>query len=382
MLRAMLLSISVLALSVSSAFAEANPDPNAALKYWQGFAQLNKLAEPEIQKVGNESLTMPLDASARDLVTRAEYALRMMHRGSALPYCNWGISYEDGIEVLLPHLGAARTLAFLAALRARIRFEDGHIADAVDDVVAAIAMGRHSSTDGSLISVLVGYAIENLMGETLALFIPKMSPGMIKNLKARLVALPPRGSPATATLNCEASTLDWFIQQVKATKGKDGLMALMVPMLTNESQKDTDATEKARTFIDECGGNAAGVIKFAEEMRPVYPILAKMLELPLEQFDKELERDAKKRSGNPVYNVFIPALGKVRLSQAKADVRRALLEAALDVQLEGRDSLKNHPDPIVGGTFDYVAFEGGFELRSKFKPDDKPFSLTVGIRKN
>ena len=57
--------------------------------------------------------------------------------------------------------------------------------------------------------------------------------------------------------------------------------------------------------------------------------------------------------------------------QAQADVRRAQLLAAVDVLLHGRDGLKNHPDPVTGGAFDYVAFEDRFELRSKWKLDEK-----------
>jgi len=40
--------------------------------------------------------------------------------------------------------------------------------------------------------------------------------------------------------------------------------------------------------------------------------------------------------------------------------------------------LKKHPDPIAGEPFEYAGFDGGFELRSKWKPGDKPMTLTVG----
>ena len=139
--------------------------------------------------------------------------------------------------------------------------------------------------------------------------------------------------------------------------------------------------ERGRAFLEECGGTLDGVVKMAEETRPSYRLVAKMLELPLDQFEKEFELEARKQAGNPVFKTFFPAVSNMRLSQARADVRRALLAAALDVQLDGPDALKNHPDPVVGGPFEYVAFEGGFELRSKFKPpDDKPWVLIVGRR--
>jgi hypothetical protein len=77
-----------------------------------------------------------------------------------------------------------------------------------------------------------------------------------------------------------------------------------------------------------------------------FTLTAQKLELLLDQFEKEFKREAEKQAGNPVYKVFFPALEHVRRSQARADVRRALLSAAIGVQLEGRDALKDHPDPF------------------------------------
>jgi hypothetical protein len=51
------------------------------------------------------------------------------------------------------------------------------------------------------------------------------------------------------------------------------------------------------------------------------------------------------------------------------------------MQLDGPDALKKHPDPMVGGSFDHVAFAGGFELRSNWKlPDGKSVTLIAGRR--
>src|SRR5439155_3890399 len=119
-----------------------------------------KLTDAEQTKL-NESLTRPLDAHARENVTKAEYALQMMHRGATLRHCDWGISYEDGIYVRLPHLPAARVLSALACLRARMRFEEGQSAEAIDDIVAAMTLGRHVSLDSTFIAILVGYSIEH-----------------------------------------------------------------------------------------------------------------------------------------------------------------------------------------------------------------------------
>jgi len=384
MLRALCLAMTILVLPLGAAFADAPSDlgANAALKYWQAFAQLPKFTDAQEHKLNAEYLTMPLDARAREIVTRADYALRMMHRAAALPHCDWGLGYEDGIELLLPHAQAARTLSTLACLRARIRFEDGHNADAIEDVVDAMTLGRHVSMDGSLITVLINYAIEHRTGETLALYLPKLNAEVIKVLKTRLDALPPFDTAAAGLVPFEEKTsLDWSIRKVKEAKDKESLVAFLSPLCGRPGDSPDQSRERARTFLTECGGTADGVVKFAEETRPYYSRMAKMLDLPLDQFEKEFQLEARKQVGNPVFKLFFPPVSHLRRSQARADVRRALFAAALDVQLSGPDALKNHPDPVAGGPFELVAFEGGFDLRSKFKPkDDKPLVLIVGLR--
>ena len=386
MLRALCLATAVLVLPVGRASADAPGDlgANAALKYWQAFSTLPKFTDAEQAKLMAEHLTVPLDAQARESVSKAEYALRMLHHGAKLPRCDWGIDWEaDGIDVLLPQMTAARVLSSLACLRARIRFEEGRGAEAVDDMVAAMTLGRQVSLDGSLIGVLIGYNIEARTTDAIALHLPKLDPGAIRALKTRLDALPEGGTPAVGLLACEEKTLEWFIHKVKSAKDKESLVALLAPLAVLNGQPEGKARDSAnggRALLAECGGTAAGVLKFAEAARPSYGRVAEQMALPLAQFETEFERETKRQAGNPVFKVFFPALSKVRRAQARADVRHALLPAAIDVRLNGRDAVKSHTDPVAGGPLQYADFPGGFELRSNFKQDEKPITLTVGLR--
>jgi hypothetical protein len=325
-------------------------------------------------------MTMPLDEHAKQIVARAEYALQMMHRAAALPRCDWGIGYEEGIETRLPHGQAARVLSDLACLRARLRFEEGRTAEAVNDLVAAITMGRQVSKDGTLILVLVGYGIESRMSETLALYLSKLDAEMIKELNTRIAALPVGGRPAQAIKFEEKSVSDWFVHKVEAAKDKESLVAVLSMLVNWEELGLGRRDELARAFLDECGGTREGVIKFAEALRPCYAQMEKMLDLPLDRFEKEWQRESAKQAGNPVYQKLFPPFLKIRRNQARAEVRRALLSAALAVQLDGRDAFKNHLDPVAGGPFECVVFAGGFELHSNWKLDEKPVALIVGKR--
>jgi hypothetical protein len=387
MLRAPCLPAVVLLLPLGYAQAGAPPDlsANAALKYWQAFATLPRFTEAEQKKLNAEYLTRPLDAQTRQTLARARYALDMMQRGAALPRCDWGIGYEEGVGVLFPHARAARVLCSLACLRARLRFEEGHPADALDDVVAAMTLGRHVSQDGVNVLLLTGYAIEDRMRDALALDLPRLDARAIKTLKKRLDALPPSGSPAVALKFEQQFALEWLVGKIKEAKDKDKLLALLIKLC--------DSPEKGRAFFKECGGTVEGVLKYAEETRQSYARMAKKLDLPLDQFEKEWDQEVARQAGNQVSHWVFPALNKVYLWKVRADVRRALLSAALDVRLEGKEALKKHRDPVSGGPFEYVGFEGGFELRSKWKVDEKlrarwklddrlakPVTLTVGRR--
>ncbi len=383
MLRAFFLAAMLIALSCATARADGPTDlgANAALHYWQAFATMPKLTDMEQTKLTADYLTMPLDAHARETVNKSAYALRCMARGAALLHCNWAIDWKaEGIDALLPQLNAARVLSTLACLRARMRFEEGRSAEAIDDVVAALALGRHASRDGSLIGILVGYNIENRVSDALALYLANLNAATAKDLKKRLDALPVGGRPATALRDCEENTLDWMQRKVKQAKDKESLLVFLAMFAVSEG-KGEKSDERARAFLAECGGDAAGVLKFIEQARPSYARLAKSLDLPEDEFKKDFEQESKSQADNPVYKAFFPALAKFRSSQTRAEVRRALLRAALDMQIDGRDALKNHPDPVGGDPFEYVAFDGGYELRSKLKgADDKPVALIVGTR--
>jgi RNA polymerase sigma factor (sigma-70 family) len=360
----------------------ADRGTNAAPRYGQAFVALRRVPGAGSEKLRAECLTMPLDAHARELVSQAAYALRMLHRGAALPRCDWGARWDEGGAGTWPlaHHQGAQTLSALACLRARLRFEEGQSAGAVDDLVAALALARHVSRDGTLAGVQGRWGIEQRASEVLARYLPRLGARAVKDLKAQLDVLPPGRSAAAATVRTQEELLNWVIGEVQEAADEENLLAFLGQVWGDRKDSPEKRREKGRALLKECGG-AKGVLERAEEVRPWLALLAKKWDLPLDQFEKECEREALRRPGNPVQKLFAGvALGQ-RRRQARADVRRALLSAALAVQLDGEGALKKHPDPVGGGPFEYVAFDGGFELRSKWKgPDDQLVALTVGRR--
>jgi hypothetical protein len=272
-------------------------------------------------------------------------------------------------------------LSSLACLRARLRFAEGQNAEAVEDLIAALTLARHVGQDGALDGLWGGYQSERRAGDVIALQLPKLDAKTVKDLKSRLDTLPPGGSAAAATERMEESLLDWIMGEVQEANDKESLLAFLSQLAGFKSDAPEKNRAKGRALLEECGGTAAGVLKSAEELRRAAKPLAQTLDLPPDQVEKGFEREAMKLASNPVFKVFAPVLQNIRERQARAAVRRALLAAALAVRLDGRDALKDHADPVLGGPFEYVPFSGGFELRSKLKePDGNTVMLTVGRR--
>ena len=154
----------------------------------------------------------------------------MMHRGAALPRCEWAIGWADeGLFNRLPYLEGASQLSSLACLRARVQFEEGQSLEAANDILAAMTLSRHISLDGSLPSIVTGHAIERRLSEILARYLPRLDAGTLKDLKKRLVALPAGGSLADGVRQEQLLETGWFVRKIKEAKDEESVLAFLSP---------------------------------------------------------------------------------------------------------------------------------------------------------
>ncbi len=74
---------------------------------------------------------------------------------------------------------------------------------------------------------------------------------------------------------------------------------------------------------------------------------------------------------------FTPALPRIRWAEAYEQTRRALLHAAIAIQLEGPKVLNQQLDPYDKKPFTYTATDGGFRLESRLADGGIPISLSI-----
>jgi hypothetical protein len=136
------------------------PSGNAALRYWMAFAQMNDMPiSPEDSIRIDEIVSGKAPWQEQRfgaLVEQNKDAIETMIRGTALPYCEWGIEYDLGPAAPAAHLPKARALARLNRLYAVRLQSTGNYDAAVRATIAGIRFAQHTAQNTSFLGVLTG----------------------------------------------------------------------------------------------------------------------------------------------------------------------------------------------------------------------------------
>ncbi len=347
---------------------------NAAVKYLRADAALRQsyALAPDAAAKLQKALESPLDGEDEKLVAAAEDALVEFHRGATIKRCDWVMSKEDGPLANTAHRGAIRELAAVSGLRARLRFRDGDTPGAMGDALAAMAAARHLSVDGSLASVLFAYRLENALTGILARNLHRFSAPQLNELASGLDALP-SGSSLSTAFESEKVRRNELLDIAQGAKSRDDL----IERLLNKAPALKSNRGLAGEIVDGCGGSVKGFVTCANQQQSFYTSWAPRFTLPPEQFEKAYKAEIEELSrANPVIRQFTPALQRFRWAEAYNQTRRALLQAAIAVRLDGARALNQHLDPYDRNPFSYIPVDGGFRLESRLSEGGTPISLS------
>lgn len=372
-MRVYTLAFGVLALSFPSA-AQSNSQ-NAAVKYLRADIALRQsypLPQDAASKLEKE-MALPLDNEDEKLVAAADEALTEFGHGTALKTCDWSMSAEDGPLTNTAHRGAIRELVAVEVLRARLRFRDRDSQWAMDDITTAIAAARHLSLDGSLASALIAYKLEDEIVGILARNLHLLSPTQLQELRTRLNALP-SGWNLGKALEAEKLDRNDLGLMADGAKSRDDLIERILKMATALGGNRSLVSE----MVDGCGGSVSGYLNCIEQQRSFYASCASRFSLSPEQFEKEFKSEFDPLSkANPVIRLMTPSLPRFRWRESYMQTRRALLRAAIAVQLDGTAALKQYLDPYNGQPFSYTPLGPGFRLESDLKDGQEPLSIST-----
>jgi hypothetical protein len=343
--------------------------PNAALQYWQAFAQMPPL-DADQEKILSEWNTVRLDNPAvQKLLSESHASMKYLQRAAKLERCDWGLDYDDGISMMLPHLAKSRGLARLAALHARNEMERGNQGALGSHATAIMVLARHVGRDPFLVCLLVRFNIEETVVDLVAPYVPQIEVPYDKSV-AMFQALPAAPSVLQSVAAERKFLVEWMPKELRrAEEGKKGagleLWQAMLGPETPDELKQIDSLE--------------AVIQSIEGMYLVYDELEKLVALPQSEFAMQYPAFKKRvEDTTPLTRVLLPAIDKVMAKEYRNQARLEMLLAGIAVTESGPDKLKAIQDPFGDGPFEYRSLDKGFELRSKLLFEGKPVALTLG----
>lgn len=373
---------------------------NAAVIYWQAFDALPVLegdAKAEYE-AALKSSPAPVAENLRPVLDRFDRALRELHRARGAAGCDWGLNYDDGPGMLLPHVQKARALGRAGSLRARLLFAENANDAAVADALAVTKMARDCGSDSLLVSLLVGIAIENTATDVLAANLMKLTPSQLDALAAAFKTLPKPVSLAECMQTESRVFGDWIERFVDAESAKakdreagvrvfDGLMEMFGAGCYGAS--DSAEVAKRRTAFESV--TAADLRGSVRLLRADYAHVVRIASLDpadrrtrAREFEVRLDKmlasptleDAEHRFAKELGQV-LPAVAKAAEREDRYNVRRQLFELAIDVQRRGPDAAR--AATVAGhGPVEYRKTDGGFELRCLPVGQEAPEILPVG----
>ena len=344
---------------------------NAALQYWQAFSQLPTM-EKEHETLFSEPTASALaQPAAEKLLDSARQSFVFLDRAVVHQVCDWGLDYNDGVSLYLPHLSKGRDLARLAALDARRSFERGDYKSARKRLLEIMMIGRHMGRDPLLISLLVGSGLEGMAIDAAAPYIPdwKLSYADSVSMLQKL----PKAATLEQSVALERKYMaGWIINRLRDdnARGADAWRETW-RLLFLGSEKQPPAVE-----------SGAAATKLVEELLPVYEELQKYVAMPRDRFEADYPAFKERtKDKNALAGLILPAIDKVREKLQRHEARLAMMLAAVAFVEGGQPKLNEIKDPFGSGPFEYKALDKGFELKSKATFEGQPVTLVVGQRK-
>jgi len=175
---------------------ELRTDINPALLYYQAFLVASSLTDMEYLVTNTWNWQgQKLPEQFGNVVANYAAELKLVRQAAQQKVpCDWGIDLSRGVDTLLPHLASAKRAAQAIEYQAMWDLQQGNEAEARDDLIAGLALGRNVSKNGPLISVLVAFAIENIVNTTVAENFHRFSPATLQQLADGFAAAPARGT--------------------------------------------------------------------------------------------------------------------------------------------------------------------------------------------
>jgi hypothetical protein len=289
----------------------------------------------------------PLNDRTEKFLVKNEKLFALLHEAAVTDQPDW-MQNTDDMKALLHELNPVRSLANLGVLRAKYLAQQNQPAQAVDQLLDVIALGRNiDRANPIVVTALVSIGVEEMAMNELAKILPTLPKEMIATLPDRLKQLPTPVKFADLIAGEQAFGGGMLAQQMKQPAAANAFSA-MSPFY--EAMKRA-AEESPRLSAPDFKHKLTDAVSTIKD-QPVAVALAQNMVSSFTSF----------------YTVFC-------IRQA----HRAMLESAVLVLRDGDDAIRTSVDPFGDRPFELTKHGNGFELKSKLLDrKDQPLTMRFG----
>lgn len=144
-------------------FGQSSDHSNAAMHYHRAFDRFSTLTQREWEVLMDyDGPSVPPTPELRNALRKVQPILNDFHRGTLQQYSDFGLDFNQGFDLLMPHLGPMRQIALLSRTDIAVRLHDGDTTGATNRIAAMARSISHFSDDRTMISTLVGQGVYSL----------------------------------------------------------------------------------------------------------------------------------------------------------------------------------------------------------------------------
>ncbi len=320
---------------------------NPALLYWQAAAELPALSDAQAKQL-REIVDGKADFKAEHIEElNFERTVNFLRKAVASEApCEWGLVWEDSLEMRTPHLAKMREFSVMTLVLAEAKFSKGETAAGIDLLLIAHHIARDSDAAPSLISNVIQNFLERRTIATAARHCMGWDAVERENYTRRLAELPDLGPLHRAFLT-ELVWIDWFKKEVEGDL-EEALKKLGLRGKKSDPFKSPGVIGEMIAIYRKRHAGGVAALKLEGEAR----------RLAVAEFEKGIAAN-KDRPENLFVSLLMPTLHKMVRAEDQTEMARAMLESALDLGPEISEK------DMVGQPFQLVRKDGGVELGSK-----------------
>ncbi len=366
-----------------------NQAANAALYYYQAFELMpsRKFMRHGHLVVTSES---PLHKTEIQYLKSAEWSLRLLHRGSEMPYCNWGQDITRwGLLSPLPELAKANSLKEIALLDVRFQWSEKHWnrgAQALGDVLnLAQRVGRNKTVIGALVEYSIEASAIKIVAENLF----SLPPAALEAVQKVLNRTPPPTTMAWALESESRGNLAWL----RSHEQKKPLGSLWLAVRSMNDKLPRPAGSKWSTApsmpADFRHQVQADIAIIAQQYRATIAAFRQPYPQAVDAIKRVCQQSDTQRRGSQTLSVFLWGMSpRMYVMECRTVAQLAELRAAIAYLRGGKAAFDVVHDPFGTGPLILRASPDRLVLRTHLNLqaiDDSPFtaryeSLTVPLK--